>query len=169
MIRPFILVLGVAAAILLGFPVLWIAVGSVLPRETSLSHSALLPHSPEKVWALLTDFPGQTAWRPRLQRVEKASETAWIEQAQGGLRQRWETVEAESPRKLVRRLAGPSESLQGQWIFQLSPESGGCRLTITRVVRISNPALRLAARLFGSGQDPVLEYLQALERKLNQS
>lgn len=166
MIRPLVMLLALAAAVLLGLPLLWIAAGALLPAERVQAHAAFLPAAPQDVWSLLTDFPAQTRWRTGLRRVEKRALNLWFEQLEGGVGQTYEITEELAPRRLVRRLAGPPPSIQGEWVFELAPEGAGCRITITRRVRIPNPALRLAVRLFSGSSDPAQVFLDDLRRAL---
>jgi Polyketide cyclase / dehydrase and lipid transport len=130
-------------------------VGVMLPRDHVETRSARLGAAPEAVFATIADVGSYAAWRTSLSGVEVLAPTdgraRWIE-VSGGDRVAMEQVERQPPRRLVTRIADPDLPFGGTWTFELAPEEGGTRVTITERGEIRNPIFRAVARfVFGYG------------------
>jgi len=70
------------------------------------------------------------------------------------------------PSRFVTRIADPDQPFGGTWTFDITPENGGARLTITERGEIYNPIFRCMAR-FVFGYTATMEgYLRSLGKKL---
>ena len=137
------------------FAALVAGVGTLLPREHVETRSAALPAGPDAVFATIADVGSYAAWRTSLSAVEVQAPTdgraRWIE-VSGGDRIAMEQVERQPPNRLVTRIADPDLPFGGTWTFELAPEAGGTRLTITERGEIRNPIFRTMSRfVFGYG------------------
>jgi hypothetical protein len=66
----------------------------------------------------------------------------------------------------VTRVADPDQPFGGTWTFDIGPDSGGARLTITERGEVYNPVFRFIAR-FVFGYTATIEgYLRSLREKL---
>jgi len=137
------------------FAALVAGVGTLLPREHVETRSAALPAGPDAVFATIADVGSYAAWRTSLSAVEVQppidGRARWIE-VSGGDRIAMEQVERRPPSRLVTRIADPDLPFGGTWTFELAPEAGGTRLTITERGEIRNPIFRTMSRfVFGYG------------------
>jgi hypothetical protein len=75
-----------------------------------------------------------------------------------------EHVERQPPRRLVTRIADADLPFGGTWTFELAPEEGGTRVTITERGEIRNPIFRAVARYvfgYGATMEAFLDELRA--------
>jgi uncharacterized protein YndB with AHSA1/START domain len=122
----------------------------ILPEKHVAAKIYHFDADPGKVWNLITDFQGQTSWRPKLERVDRLpsqnGHEVWRE-VEGRHRQlSFETVECSPPHVLVRRIVGEGLPFGGSWTFEIVPETGGSRLTITEHGEVHNVVFRFVSR-----------------------
>lgn len=148
------------------------AIGSALPKGHVAKRSASFAQTPDRVWAVLTDFAGQAAWRADIKSIERASDRdgkpVWREVSKRGDVVPYETTEAEPPRRLVRTIADPKLPYGGRWIYELTPTPTGTRLTITEEGEVYNPIFRLVSR-FMDMSATIDGYLLALGRHFGET
>ena len=149
MLKAGLLVLSSLAA----FVAIVAVVGLLLPRDHVETRSATLPASPDVAFATIADVGAYATWRPSLSAVEVLppidGRVRWVE-VSGGDRIAMEQVERQPPHRLVTRIADPDLPFGGTWTFELAPDGGGTRLTITERGVIRNPIFRAVARfVFG--------------------
>jgi uncharacterized protein YndB with AHSA1/START domain len=161
--RAGLLVLAALAALV----ALVALVGTMLPRDHVESRSATVPGDPDAVFATIADPAGYTAWRRSLSAVEVLPPVdgrgRWIE-VSGGDRIAMEQVERAAPHRLVTRIADPDLPFGGTWTFELAPEPGATRVTITERGEIRNPIFRAVARFvfgYGATMETFLDELRA--------
>jgi uncharacterized protein YndB with AHSA1/START domain len=162
-VRAGLIVLATLAVFVAGVA----GVGALLPRDHVETRSARLPAAPEAVFAAIADVGSYAAWRTSLSAVEVLppidGRARWIE-VSGGDRVAMEQVERQPPRHLVTRIADPELPFGGTWTFELAPEEGGTRVTITERGEIRNPIFRAVARFvfgYGATMDTFLDELRA--------
>ena len=163
LVRAGLIVLATRAVFVAGVA----GVGAMLPRDHVETRSARLPAAPDAVFAALADVGSYAAWRTSLSAVEvlapNEGRARWVE-VSGGDRIAMEQVERLPPRRLVTRIADPDLPFGGTWTFELAPEEGGTRLTITERGEIRNPIFRAVARFvfgYGATLDAFLDELRA--------
>lgn len=121
------------------------AIGWTLPAEHIASRGALYPQPIEPVFAAV-----EAAFR--------------VEQERGGIP--IAVVARDPPRRLVTRIADADLPFGGTWTFDLTPEGGGTRVTITEHGEISHVVFRVMAR-YVYGYTATLErFLTAVGRRL---
>ncbi|HXE58664.1 MAG TPA: SRPBCC family protein [Gemmatimonadales bacterium] len=156
--------IGVVAAAALAV----VAIGLALPRAHVAAASRTVTGAPGAVWATVVDFERYPTWHPDVVRVEReavAGRETWRETYRGGETVRYETTEADPPRRLVRTIADPDGPFRGRWEIRLEPAEGGTRVTITERGEVPNPVFRFVAR-FVIGHRAFMErFLDALARK----
>ncbi|MGQ0647923.1 MAG: SRPBCC family protein [Gemmatimonadaceae bacterium] len=126
---------------LVGGVALW---GSRLPVAHVARRVIHLNRPPADVWAAITDFQGQRAWRSDLKSVERVpgkEKETWKEVTSQG-EMPLETTEVDPPRRLVRTIADPTLPYGGRWVYELEPDGTGSRLTITEEGEVYNPIFR---------------------------
>jgi uncharacterized protein YndB with AHSA1/START domain len=167
LLRAGLLVVGVLVGLVAAIAI----IGLLLPRDHVASRSATFAAGPDVVFAAIADVGAYAAWRTSLSGVEMLApvdgRARWVE-VSGGDRIAMEQVERDAPRRLVTRIADPDLPFGGTWTFDLAPEAGGTRLTITERGEIRHPIFRALARfVFGYGAtiETFLDELRArLER-----
>ncbi len=144
--------------------------GMILPEKHVAAKAYHFDGDPEKIWNLITDFPGQTSWRPKLKRVDRLpgqnGHEVWRE-VEGPHRElSFETVECSPPRVLVRRIVDEGLPFGGSWTFELVPETGGSRLTITEHGEVRNPVFRFVSRFLIGHTAGIQAYASDLRQAL---
>jgi uncharacterized protein YndB with AHSA1/START domain len=156
----------IALAVLAGLVLLMALVGLMLPKGHVATRRATFKRPPEELWAALTDVERFPEWRPDLEKVERLSDTRWVETGSYG-RMELERVEADPPRRLVGRIA-PGLAFGGSWTYELAREGDGTVLSITENGEVYNPIFRFLSR-FVFGHTATLEqYLKALGKKFGE-
>ena len=160
----------VAIGAVMGVAVLVVFVGSMLPKEHSVSRRAHFNHTPEAIWEVISDFANQTSWRTDVRSVErlpdKQGRQLWNETDKRGQTLTFETVESVAPRRLVRRIANENLAFGGSWTMEIGEYGEVTSLTITENGEVYNPVFRFMSR-FIIGQTSAIDgYLRALGRKL---
>ncbi|MDT8448251.1 MAG: SRPBCC family protein [bacterium] len=135
--------LGALAACGMGLGYVWLR-GGQLPESHRTQLTFRFDAPIERVWAVLSDFEGQPAWRSGLTGVNQAAPGLWVEDYQGTL-MAMQTTALESPHLLERRIADPDQPFQGFWRYQLSADGEGTLLTLSEEASIHNPLYRFLA------------------------
>jgi hypothetical protein len=161
-------ILGFVLAAILSLLALVIVVGYALPTGHVAARAILLPVPPDAVFALISDFANEPAWRSDVTSVEI------LPMQDGHIRFReisknarliLAATEVSPPQRMVTRIADPKLPFGGSWIFTISPTANGCRLNITERGEIYNPIFRFAER-FILGYNATLDsYLKSAGRK----
>lgn len=121
--------------------------GTRLPVGHVATRALTLNQRPLAVWAVLSDFGEQATWRTDLKEVRRlagAAKETWIEIGGNG-EMPLETSESDPPRRLVRTIADPTLPFGGKWIYVLTPDGEGTRLTITEEGKVYNPLFRFVS------------------------
>ena len=140
-------------------------VGWLLPVKHEASRSAHFNQPPETIFAAVSDVAGYANWFEGVSRIEM------LEPANGRTRFRehtntgpivMEVAESHPPNRFVTAIADPDQPFGGTWTFEIAPEQGGSRLTITERGEIYNPIFRFMAK-FVFGYTSTMEgYLASL-------
>ena len=143
---------GLLSAIALGVAALW-AMGARLPREHVVTRRLRLAHTPvERVMAVLRDVEHAGAWRSDVKKVEILErEPRLMFREHGGHGPiRFEVLELEAARMVVRVAPEGSASWGGRWVYVLAADGAGCVLTITEEGFVEPPIFRaLMKHVFG--------------------
>ncbi len=149
------------------------AVGSLLPVEHVAMRTLTLRQSPQSVWRTMTDFASQPQWHPEMKSAERLPDRngheLWQEEM-SGTKIPLETIEAESPRRLVRRIASDDLGFGGVWEYSITPTTeGGCQLTVTERGTVSNPLFRFLSKFVFGHTATMEKYLTALANKFGET
>lgn len=159
--------LGAVGVVVLAV-VIVVVVGMLLPQSHVASVSARYRAAPEAVWAALTDVRAFPSWRKEVTSVELLADRnghrAWREVGKDGS-VTYEAVESDPPKRLVGKIADEHLPYGGTWTYEIVPESGGSRLTITERGEIYNPLFRFMARFVFGYTSTMENVLRALGRK----
>jgi hypothetical protein len=144
-------------------------VGYLLPQGHVASRSARYVQPPEAVFDVIRDVGAAASWRTDLRRVEllpPVDGRVRYREESGSGSLTMEIVETTRPTRMVTRITDPDQPFGGTWTFELVPDEGGTRLTITERGEVYNVIFRALAR-FVFGHTSTMEgYLAALGRKL---
>jgi hypothetical protein len=141
------------------------AVGWFLPVGHVASRSAAFTRPPQDVYAAVSDVAAYPRWWSELSRVEMLPMT------NGRVRFRqhtssgplvMEVVESVPPSRFVTRIDDPEQPFGGTWTFELTPEAGGTRLTITERGEVYNPVFRFLSRFVFGHTGTIDSFLEAL-------
>lgn len=161
-----VLVGGIGLLALVGLTFL---AGLLLPRDHTATVSRIVEGAPEEVWAVMTEFSGFPEWRPGVDRVERLPDRdgmpVWRESGPTG-RMTLETLEWAPPRRMVARIADEGLPFGGTWTYELAPEGGGTRVTITEDGEIYNPFFRFMARFVFGYEGTARTYLDGLGARM---
>ena len=148
MLRTTFILLAVLCAIV----AVVVLVGYALPVAHVASRDATLSAPPERVFAALTEVERYPSWRSDVKSVELlpwAAAPRWREHGSNGAIT-FERTELQPPNRIVTRIADTDLAFGGTWTYELTPEGGGTRLTITERGEVYNPVFRFMSRfVFG--------------------
>jgi len=124
---------------------------------------------PEVIWSAMTDVAAFPSWRAGVTRVERLPDRngypVWMEEGRSG-KMTMAVERMEPPRVLVARIADPKLPFGGTWTYEITPDAGGSRLTITENGEIYNPLFRFMARFIFGYEGTIQSYLSSLEKRL---
>ena len=145
-------------------------VGMFLPRDHMASRNVHLKAAPDVVFRLIADFASLPTWRPEVTSVEllpaRDGKTSFREKGRQGP-MTYVVEELTPPNTLVTRIVDNS-SFGGTWTFEVTPDSGGCKISITERGEVYNPLFRTMSRLFFSQIATMEGYLRDLGKKLGE-
>ncbi len=144
-------------------------VGYLLPQDHVASRSARYAQPPDAVFEVIRRVDAAASWRPDLTQVELLppvdGRVRFREESRSG-RITMEVVEVTPPTRMVTRIADPDQPFGGTWTFELTPDGGGTRLTITERGEVYNVIFRALARFVFGHTSTIDGYLKALDLKL---
>jgi uncharacterized protein YndB with AHSA1/START domain len=145
-------------------------IGWLLPVAHEASRSAQFNAPPERVYDVVADVVSYANWFDDVRRVEL------LESTNGKLRFRehtssgpivMEVESARAPVQFVTHIADPDQPFGGNWTFDIVPDGGGTRLTITERGEIYNPFFRFMARFVFGYTGTMEAYLTSLQKRLS--
>lgn len=145
-------------------------IGWLLPVAHVASRSAVIAAPPPVVFDRISTVEQYPAWWRDVTRVERLPAADGIirfRQHDGNGTIVMEVVESSPPSRRVTRIADPDQPFGGTWTWDLVPERGHTRVTVTEHGEIYNPMFRFFARfVFGytGTMDSHLAALQAAGR-----
>jgi uncharacterized protein YndB with AHSA1/START domain len=146
-------------------------IGATYPKDHTFSKALKVRKTPEEVWAVVTDFPGQASWNPIVKGARRLADRegreVWEEESTEGPPMILETLEAVPPGKLVRSIADTKAAFSGTWTWEIEPADGGCRVRVTERGTVPNPLFRFMVRVVGP-ERYVTMYLEGLAKKLGE-
>jgi uncharacterized protein YndB with AHSA1/START domain len=146
-------------------------IGAMLPQAHVAARQVRFTQTPERVFAVISDFAQTPAWRKTVTRVEmlppQDGHVMFREHGQDPVTYRVETIEP--PRRMVVRIADTNLPYGGAWIYDVTPTgTGGAQLTITERGEVYNPIFRFVSRYVMSHHATIDTYLGALGEKLGE-
>jgi uncharacterized protein YndB with AHSA1/START domain len=165
--RWVIIILGVLIAFLVAIAL----AGAMLPQEHTVTRTIFLKQPPEAVWGAVTDHANEPKWRDDLASVARLDDRNGHplveEKYKNGETMKIETVESQPPTRLIRDVVDNS-MFSGRWTYELKPESGGTRITITEHGAVPNPVFRFIARFVVGHTTSLDRFLSSLAVKFGE-
>lgn len=147
-------------------------VGSMLPQSHVASASTRYAMKQDSLWATLTNVSAFPQWRSDVTRVEvlpdENGQRGWREYGKQGTIS-YRVTESVAPQRLVSRIADETLPYGGTWTYELTPDGGGTRLTITERGEIYNPIFRFVARFIIGHTGTMEGMLRAIGTKHGES
>jgi uncharacterized protein YndB with AHSA1/START domain len=161
-----LMVLGAIGAVIIAV----LLIGWLLPQKHRASVSRDVPTPPDQVWRAITEVRTLPNWHPEVKQVESISDQngkpTWREIYRNGDAIRFETVSAEPPGRLVRRIADPTLPYGGTWTIGIVATPSGSKVTITEDGEVYNPVFRFVSRFITGHTGTMERYLAALDQHL---
>ena len=142
-------------------------IGLMLPRDHVASTTTTINAPPDSVWEALMNVADYPRWRPDVRSVDVLS-------AEGAMRWRehtrqdaitFERTDAQRPTRLETRIADETLPFGGTWTWNLAPEAGATRVTITERGFVKNPIFRFMSRFVFGHHATQEDFLRALGRR----
>lgn len=151
---------------------LMVVLGSLLPKEHSVTRSVLLHKSPESVYAVVRDFASTPKWRADVREVQVMTEpggrVTFREAGKQGT-VNYELTEDVPARRMVTRIADTDLGYAGKWTYTFVAEGPNTRLTITEDGEVSNLIFRFLSR-YAFGHTVTLDaYLTSLGKQFGET
>ena len=158
---------------LVGLVALMALVGAFSPRDHRATSSVMLRQPPDSVWKVVRDLGGITAWWPEMKEAvrlpDKDGHEAWRQKV-SGFDMPLVVLESEPPRRLVTRIDSPAgAAFGGTWTYELTPDSGGTRISVTEAGWIANPIFRFMSRFLFGYYGSLDGYLKALGKRYGET
>lgn len=156
----------------LGLVALMVLIGAFMPRDHRATSTVVLRQPPDSVWKVVRDLGGVPAWWAEIKESVRLPDNngreAWRQKASG-----WEVplivIESSPPRRLVTQIdTSAGGAFGGTWTYELTPDSGGTRISVTETGWIGNPIFRFLSRFLFGYYGTLDGYLKALGKKFGE-
>lgn len=159
----YLVVLLIAAIAIVGM------VGWSLPVAHVASRGERFDAPLDTVWKVVTDVGAYAAWRSDITSVELLppvdGRPAWRETS-GGDRVEYVAEEMVAPTRFVTRITTKGLPYGGRWRYELTPDAGGTRVTITEEGEVYNPIFRFMMKYVLGETATIEKVLTALGKRL---
>lgn len=147
-------------------------IGWLLPVGHVASRSARFTQTPGVLFTAITDVAKYGEWWGDVKRVEMlppvSGKPRFREHTSMGPIV-FEVDESVPPMRYVTRIADTDHGFGGTWTFELTPDGGGTRLTITERGEVYNPIFRFMSRFVFSQTSTMESFLRGLGRKFGET
>lgn len=150
---------------IVGLFVVLLGVGYLLPKDHVAARRITIARPAAEVWRAITDVEAYPRWRTGVTKVERVSATQFRETSSHGAIP-YDVVEERPAALRITRIADPALPFGGRWIYELTADGAGTRLTITEDGFITNPIFRVLSRTVFSTTSTMEAYLTDLGRTL---
>lgn len=139
-----------------------VVAGAILPRQHTVSRTAVIQATPEHVFALIS---GPQNWRTDLKEYsffDEGSRHLQRETDKHGQTITYEIVELQPPTLRKTTIADTSLPFGGSWTWKVQPQNDGCAVTITEDGEVYNPIFRFVSRFIIGHTRTIDNYLGML-------
>jgi uncharacterized protein YndB with AHSA1/START domain len=156
-----------------GLVALMALIGAFVPREHRATSTVVLHQPADSVWNVVRDLGGIPAWWSEIEesvrQPDKDGQEVWRQKMSG-----WDipliVIESAPPRRLVTQI-DPSAggAFGGTWTYELTPDSGGTKISVTEAGWIGNPIFRFLSRFVFGYYSSLDGYLKALGKRFGEA
>ena len=147
-------------------------IGSRLPKSHVASRSIVLHQPRANVYATIRDFGSAPRWRTDLKSIEllepAGNKVRFREHGKHG-DVNYEVDEDVPGQRLVTRILDTDLGYSGRWVYQLTDENNGTRVTITEEGEVSNVFFRFMSRYVFGHTATIDSYLTALAARFGET
>lgn len=156
----------------LGIVALMALIGAFVPREHRATSTVILAQPPDSVWKVVRDLGAVPSWWPEIKesvrQPDKNGQEVW-RQKMSGFDVPLIVIEATGPSKLVTQIdTSAGGAFGGTWTYDVVPESGGTRISVTEAGWIGNPIFRFLSRFVFGYYGTLDGYLKALGKRFGE-
>ena len=157
----------------MGLVALMTLIGAFVPREHRATSTVVLRQPPDSVWRVVRDLGGVPAWWPEIKESVRQPDQngleAWRQKMSG-----WDVplivIEATPGRRLVTQIdTSAGGAFGGTWTYELTPDSGGTKISVTEAGWIGNPIFRFLSRFVFGYYGTLDGYLKALGARFGEA
>lgn len=147
-------------------------IGAFVPRDHRATSTVVLHQPPDSLWRVVRDLGGVPAWWPEIKESVRLPDNngreAWRQKMSG-----WDVplivIESSPPRRLVTQIdTSAGGAFGGTWTYELTPDSGGTRFSVTEAGWIGNPIFRFLSRFVFGYYGTLDGYLRALGKRFGE-
>ena len=154
---------------LVGLVALMALIGALVPREHRATSTVALRQPVDSVWTVVRDLGGVPAWwseiKESVRQPDKNGQEVW-RQKMSGFDVPLIVIEATAPRRLVTQIdTSAGGAFGGTWTYELVPDSGGTKISVTEAGWIGNPIFRFLSRFVFGYYGSLDGYLKALGKR----
>jgi uncharacterized protein YndB with AHSA1/START domain len=157
---------------LAGLVALMALIGALVPREHRATSTVTLHQPPDSVWKVVRDLGGITAWWSEITVSERQPDREGREvwrQKMSGFDVPLIVMESSPPARLVTQIdTSAGGAFGGTWTYELTPDSGGTRISVTEAGWIGNPIFRFLSRFILGYYGSLDGYLKALGKRFGE-
>jgi uncharacterized protein YndB with AHSA1/START domain len=158
---------------LFGLVALMALIGAFVPREHRATNTVTLRQPPDSVWNVVRDLGGTPSWwaeiKESVRQPDQNGREVW-RQKMSGFDVPLVVMEAVPPRRLVTQIdASAGAAFGGTWTYELTPDSGGTRISVTEAGWIGNPIFRFLSRFVFGYYGSLDGYLKALGERFGET
>ena len=165
-----VLIVAGALAVLIALMAL---IGAFVSRDHRATSTISLRQSPDNVWEVVRDIGGAPAWFTAMEKSERLPDRDGHEvwrQKMSGFDVPILVLESSPPRKLVTQIDPTAGgAFGGTWTYELIPDSGGTRVSVTETGWIGNPVFRFMSRFLFGYYGSLDKYLRALAKRFGET
>jgi uncharacterized protein YndB with AHSA1/START domain len=157
----------------LGLVALIALIGAFVPREHRATSTVTLRQPADSVWKAVRDLGGIPAWWPEIKesvrQPDQDGHEVW-RQKMSGFDVPLIVMESAPPRRLVTKIdASAGAAFGGTWTYELTPDSGVTRISVTEAGWIGNPIFRFLSRFVFGYYGSLDGYLKALGKRFGET
>ena len=163
-----VIVVGGALALV----ALMVLIGAFVQRDHRATSTVTLHQPPDSVWKVVRDLGGTPAWwseiKESVRQPDRNGQEVWRQKMSG-----WDVpllvLESTPPRRLVTQIdTSAGGAFGGAWTYELTPDSGGTRISVTEAGWIGNPIFRFLSRFVFGYHGTLDGYLKALGKRFGE-
>jgi Polyketide cyclase / dehydrase and lipid transport len=159
----------ILAGLLVTLILLIVGIGALLPQKHVVSRTAAFKAPAQRVFQLIS---APQTWRTDLRESaaveDRSSRQLFRETSTSGEPITYEVLESRPPTLRKVRIADKNLPYGGTWTYQILPQDGGCRLTITEDGEVYNALFRFVSQFILGHTRTIDAHLKMLAKALGE-